>query len=735
MNQTNIIKPLIIAFGLVVMMLSVSLVYAVDKVTALGNSIESVDFVSLSGGRVNIKVMLKSPLSASPASFALNSPARIALDFPNTANGLNKSTIDVGQGALKSVLLAQAKDRTRMVLNLNKNVAYNTSMNGRELTIALQGNESLANAPTIETQFAEGRATAGAHAITNVDFARGVNGEGRIIVDLADATSGINIKNKGKSIVIDFIDTNVPESLQRRLNVINFNTPVLYVDTVKLGKNGQIIIEPKGDWEQSAYQADKKFIVDVRPVVQDPNKLVKGTKPGFAGEKLSLNFQNIEVRSVLQVIADFTGLNIVASDSVTGNITLRLKDVPWDQALDVIMKNKGLGMRKTGNVISIAPAEEIAAKEKAELETALSKEQLELLKTEAFTLRYQKAEDFKKLLAGDLDGNSSSSSNNGTTNRILSKRGSVTADARTNTLFVQDTPTKLEEIQAVINKVDVAVRQVMIESRLVIADDKFGKSLGARFGVTKTNGNTTTLSGTLGNRPTEASTDATTGVTTITQGTHNGSIQTLTAGGTLTSSDGLPDLMSNLPVSNAFGSVALSLFKIGSNLLLNLELSAMESDSRGKIVSSPRVSTANQQKATIAQGTRIPYQQASSSGATSVAFVDATLSLDVTPQITPDDKIIMDLDIKKDSVGTIFNGVPSIDTQNIKTQVLVSNGETAVLGGIYEELQKDGTEKVPFFGDIPILGNAFKRTTKQNDKSELLIFITPRVLDESLSLR
>ncbi|OYZ67498.1 MAG: secretin, partial [Methylophilaceae bacterium 17-43-7] len=346
-------------------------------------------------------------------------------------NGLNKSTLVAEQGALKSVSLAQAKDRTRMVLNLAKNVGYNTTINGKEVLISLQGSEAASNNTVAETRFAEGRSSAAGHAISNVDFARGKNGEGRIIVELSDASSGINIKNKGKTIVIDFIDTDVPADLQRRLNVINFNTPVLYVDTIKRGKNGQIIIEPKGDWEQSAYQADKKFIVDVRPIVQDPNKLIQGSKVGFAGEKLSLNFQNIEVRSVLQVIADFTGKNIVASDSVTGNITLRLKDVPWDQALDIIMKNKGLDKRVSGNVISIAPADELAAKEKAALEATLAIEDLEPLRTEVFTLRYQKAEEFKKILNGGVESGGGGGGGQGNVNRILSKRGSVNHDPRT----------------------------------------------------------------------------------------------------------------------------------------------------------------------------------------------------------------------------------------------------------------------------------------------------------------
>lgn len=731
MKHVEKLNQLFLAFVLLISQSLFHVAVAAEANPLLTNEIESVDFTSLSGGRVNIRVVLKSPLDFPPPGFSLTSPARIALDFPKTANGLNKSNIVADQGALKSISLAQAKDRTRMVLNLSKSVGYNTSVNGKEVVISLQGSEAAANNTVAETRFSEGRSNSADHAIANVDFARGKNGEGRVIVELSDANSGINIKNKGKTIVVDFVDTDVPAELQRRLNVINFNTPVLYIDTIKRGKNGQIIIEPKGDWEQSAYQADKKFIVDVRPIIQDPNKLVQGSKVGFAGEKLSLNFQNIEVRSVLQVIADFTGKNIVASDSVTGNITLRLKDVPWDQALDIIMKNKGLDKRVSGNVISIAPADELAAKEKAALEANQAIEDLEPLRTEVFTLKYQKAENFKKILSGDDSGGNSGDKNKS----ILSKRGSAVWDPRTNTLFIQDTARKLEEIQSVINKIDIPVKQVMIESRLVIADDKFAKSLGARFGVTQTGtpgSSVATVSGSLGNRFTQSS------ATTLTQGTHNGSIQTATdpvTGSILTSSDGLPDLMSNLPVSNAFGSFALSLFRLSANTLLNLELSALESDKRGKVVSSPRVTTANQQKASIASGTKIPYLQASSSGATNISFIDATLSLDVTPQITPDEKIIMELEVKKDRVGQVFFGTPSIDTQNVKTNVLVANGETAVLGGIYEQTERNDVDKVPFFGDLPVVGHAFKRRTKQEDKTELLIFITPKIMDESLGLR
>ncbi len=670
------------------------------------NQIEKIDFSALSGGRVSIRVQLKEPLTNPPAGFTLNSPARIALDFPKTGNGLAKNNIVNEQGALKSVSLAQAKDRTRMVLNLSRNVGYNTTISGNDVIITLQGNDTAAGIPLTETRFAESKASSDqGHTITNVDFARGKNGEGRIIVDLSDANTGINIKQKGKLITVDFVNTDVPTELQRRLNVINFNTPVLYVDTMKQGKNGRMVIEPKGEWEQSAYQADNKFIIDVRQVVQDPNKLVRGNKAGYSGEKLSLNFQNIEVRSVLQVIADFTGLNIITSDTVTGNLTLRLKDVPWDQAMDIIMQNKGLSMRKTGNVIMVAPAEEVATKEKAQLEAVNAIEDLESLRTEVFTLNYQKAEAFRSILTGGSGGKS-----------ILSKRGSAVVDPRTNTLFIQDTEKRLEDVQAIINKTDVAVKQVSIESRLVIADDKFAKELGARFGIqsaTTPGRNALSVGGTL-------------------TGTASGATGTTTNASALGNTGGLN---SNLPAGAGAASLAFSLFRLPAGLLLNLELSALESDKRGKIVSSPRVTTANQQKARIAQGVEIPYLQASSSGAANVSFKKAELSLEVTPQITPDEKIIMDLEVRKDSQGTLTTAGPAINTQNVLTQVLVANGETAVIGGIYEQQERNDVDKVPFFGDLPIIGNVFKHRTKQDDKTELLIFITPKIMDESLGLR
>lgn len=691
------------------------------------NVIEKVDVATLPGDKVNVRVQLQKPLMNPPAGFALNAPPRIALDFPDTTHTVAKSAMEIGQGVLRSLQLAQAKGRTRLVLNLSKPASYVTSVSGNEVAIVLESSDVQASSSATKvTRFAEARAGEKPHALRNVDFMRGKNGEGRIIVDLSDNTTGIDIRQQGKNIVVEFGNTDVPERLERRLNVTNFNTPVLHIDTMKQGKNARIVIEPKGQWEQTAYQTDNRFILDVKPILEDPNKLVQGSKNGYSGEKLSLNFQNIEVRSVLQVIADFTGFNIITSDTVSGNLTLRLKDVPWDQALDIIMQSKGLSMRKTGNVIWVAPAEELAAKEKMRLEATQQIEELEPMYTQVFKLKYHKADAFKNILTDSKQ-------------KILSKRGSAVVDARTNSLFVQDTAKHLEEVQRIINQVDIPVKQVMIESRLVIADERFGRTLGSRFGIQKQVPSSFATSGSLGNTITRRSITDTTLTETISNRVGSGTLASSQLGGTVVtpgvSPDGDQDLNVNLPVAGAFGSLAFSVFRLPAGFMLNLELSALENDKRGKVISSPRVTTANQQKAVIEQGTQIPYQQSTSSGATSVSFKDATLSLAVTPQVTPDEKIIMDLEVKKDRVGQIFAGIPSIETQRVQTQVLVSNGETAVLGGIYEQTERNDVEKVPFLGDIPIIGNAFKRTTKQNDKTELLIFITPKIQDESLAVR
>jgi len=686
----------------VVMALTSMIVMAADEATpSQGNMIESIDFASLPGGKVSVKVVAAQPVKLPPAGFAVNAPPRIVLDFPDMGSATKKTAYAFNQGVVTTANVAQAKGRTRLVINLTKPSSYSTTVNGNEVTVLLQSSETASVGTQNVTRFAEATADGKSHSVKNVDFMRGKNGEGRVIVDLSDTSTGIDIRQQGKNIVIDFINTDVPANLERRLNVINFNTPVMNVDTMKQGKNTRMIIEPNGKWEHASYQADKRFIVDVKPIVEDPSKLVQGSKSGYSGEKLSLNFQNIEVRSVLQVIADFTGFNIITSDSVNGTLTLRLKDVPWDQAMDIIMQTKGLAMRKTGNVIWVAPADELAAKEKLALESSQQIEDLEPMYTEVFAIKYHKADAVKTIISDAKQ-------------KIMSKRGNAVVDLRTNTLFVQDTAKHIEEVRRIINLVDVAVRQVMIESRIVIADDGYSKELGARFGIVKND----FLSGAGG--PTDKG--------GAVSGSVGSNYSTGTTGTTVTPND----LNVNLPAtSSTAASLGLTLWKISSGLLINLELSAAEADSKTKTISSPRLITANQQKATIDSGVEIPYQQASSSGATNVSFKKATLTLDVTPQITPDDKINMDLEISKDSVGEVFNGVPSINTRKIKTQVLVDNGETAVLGGIYEESKTDKVDKVPFLGDLPVLGHFFKRTLNENGKSELLIFITPKILQDN----
>ncbi len=681
------------------------------------NVLESITSTSMQGGKVIVKLNFKQPLSAVPPGFAVTNPPRIALDLPNVTNGLGKSSMDVSEGEVRSVSIVEVNNRTRVVLNLGRSLNYTPTLEGNSLLVAIEGLVPTTTKPSGQvTQFAEPAPGEIRQSLRDIDFRRGNGGEGRVVVDLSSANTGIDIRLQGKSILIDFINTTVPKNLVRRLDVADFGTPIRIVDTLDQGANTRMTIEPRGLWEYSAYQTDTQFILEVKPVKEDPNKLVQGSTPGYAGEKLSLNFQNVEVRAVLQVIADFTGLNIVTSDTVGGSLTLRLKDVPWDQALDIILQSKGLGKRKNGNVVVIAPLDEIATKEKLALEASQQISELEPVRTESFILSYAKASDIRALLA-DRD------------QKILSKRGSATVDQRTNTLFVQDVPARLEEARRLINQLDVPVRQVQIEARIVIADDKFGRQLGARFGQQSgfQRGNINVgSSGTIWN--------------TVAPLTNNaisaGSAGAATNSPSPTGGGGQPEQLNvNLPVVGAAGQLALSFLNLGSGNLVSIELSALEADNRGKVVSNPRVITSDKRKAFISQGTEIPFLTASASGATTVQFKPAVLELAVTPQITPDDKIIMDLEIKKDSVGQVFAGVPSIDTKKVTTQVLVENGDTVVLGGIFEQISRTDITKVPILGDLPFIGVLFRNSQKQEDKTELLIFITPKIIKDSLTVR
>jgi type IV pilus assembly protein PilQ len=672
---------------------------------AQANSIESFD-VTQQGDKVVVRITTKEPLRSVPPNFAIATPARIAFDFANTLNALGRSTQDIAQGELRSMNVVQGTDRTRLVLNLRRPVAHETALEGRTVVVTLSAPAVVQPTPGGQVaHFAEGKADA-RHAIRDIDFRRGRAGEGRVIVDLSDTTTGIDIRQQGQNIVVEFLKTTLPDNLRRRLDVIDFATPVTTVSAFQQGENVRMVIEPKGQWEHNAYQSDTQFVVEVTSVAADPSRAA--ARGRYTGEKLSLNFQNVEVRAVLNVIADFTDLNVITSDTVAGNITLRLKDVPWDQALDIILQTRGLDSRRSGNVIWIAPRDELATREKLALEAQQQINELEQTRTESFQMNYQKAADVAKLLS---DPNQ----------RILSKRGSAVIDARTNTLFVQDVPSRLEEVRRLLAKIDVPVRQVMIEARIVEANDSFSKNLGARLGLNQTGTSSNVLlGGGLGATTFSSAQQAT---------NYRADLATFQAS----------SLNANLPAAglNSFnaGQFSFVLFNSALTRFLNVEVSALEADGKGKIIASPRVLTADNVEALIEQGTEIPYQQATSSGATAVSFRKANLVLRVKPQITPDGNVIMTLDVNKDQPGATTPAGVQINTKHVKTEVLVENGGTVVIGGIYEQNDRTDITKVPLLGDIPVLGFLFRNTTSTTAKTELLVFITPRIVNERLNIR
>ena len=680
-----------------------------------GNSIERVD-ATQTGNSVVLTIQMKQPVSGTPASFSVANPARIAIDLPQATNNLGRNSVDINQGDLRSVNVVQAQGRSRVVLNLRRAVTHQITVDGSNIMVALGASGETtsfrgADAAPVAAAAATAPAAApadGARALRGIDFRRGPDGEGRVVVDLTDPNTSVDIRQQGNQVIVDFLNTSLPDSLRRKLDVTDFGTPVAQVNAFQQGSGTRLVIEPRGLWEQNAYQSDTRFVVEVKPVKEDPTRLFQGTRQGYQGERLSLNFQNVDVRSLLQVIADFTNLNIITSDSVQGSITLRLKDVPWDQALDIILQSKGLDMRKNGNVIIVAPREEIAAKEKLELEARNQIADLEPLRTENFVVNYQKAEDVRRLLVDDKQ-------------RLLSKRGSVMVDPRTNQMFVQDTTSRLEEVRRLLQRIDVPVPQVLIEARIVEADDRFSQNLGARFGFARiTNGEW--INGGAGSSIGPSSSASSSG-------------NSITIGGTTVTN---PNFV-NLPAAGlggfSPGTIGLTLFNSSVTRLLNLELTALEADGRGKIVSSPRVITADKVKANIEQGTEIPYQAATSSGATQIQFRKAVLRLEVTPQITPEGAIFLNVNVNKDSPSAVATGGAgvAIDTKAVQTQVLVENGGTVVLGGIYEQTERVTTTKVPWLGDIPIVGWLFKNTAKVNDRTELMIFITPRVVSERVT--
>ncbi|HEV2976931.1 MAG TPA: type IV pilus secretin PilQ [Casimicrobiaceae bacterium] len=740
-------------------MLAAATVAVFATAPVLAQTLNSIDNLSVSkttSGRTVVKFTLKAPLANPPAGFTIANPPRIALDFLDTGNGLGRSAQDIGDATLRSVNVVQAGSRTRVVFNLNKPQTFETHVEGNTVLVTLADQSGVAGSPetSVVSRFAEARPGEASHTLRDVDFRRGKNGEGRIIVDLSDSTTGIDIRQQGRTLVVDFLRTTLPRNLERRLDVGDFATPVATIDTFTQGSNTRMVIEPRGLWEHSAYQTDNRFILEIKPIQEDPNKLTQGSRQGYKGEKLSLNFQNVEVRAVLQVIADFTGLNIITSDTVTGSLTLRLKDIPWDQALDIIMQTKGLDMRKNGNVVLIAPREELALKEKQALESRQQISDLEPLQTESFQLNYQKARDVKNLLDGvstsvsanitGPQGNTATVSSGGNRGqRFLSPRGTSVFDERTNTLFVQDTASRLEEVRRLIRQIDVPVRQVLIESRIVIASDTFSRQLGVRLGVqtgfTFGSRYSAGIGGSLSTQPVVTCTSTGTGSAQTCTRTTNTQTPFELASGIASAGYSNPEQLNvNLPVPSPAGQLALTLINLGSGNLVNLELSALEADTLGKVVSRPRVVTADNGKAHIEQGTEIPYiVNGTLTTAPTVEFKNAVLSLDVTPQITPDNHIIMRVEVRDDTVGqtVIIQGseYPAIDTKSVVTQIMVNNGDTAVIGGIYQETVNNNVTKVPFLGDIPVLGYLFKQTSKDIEKTELLIFLTPRVVKEAVT--
>ena len=689
-----------------------------SQTQSFSNQIEGLE-VAEQGGAIYVRLTLREPLASPPASFSVANPARIAFDFPGTGNALGRNVQAIDQGDLRSANIVQAGDRTRLVLNLTRMSPYEARVQGRDLIIALSPAASRAAQGSVVSEaaanFAEPRAVAaatGGLAVRDINFRRGTGGEGRVVVDLSTPDTGIDIRQQGGNLVIDFLQTALPEHLRRRSDVTDFATPVTSMTAQQVGDRVRLTVTPNGLWEHNAYQSDNRFVLEVRRVAEDPTKL-GGGRSDYKGEKLSLNFQNVDVRSVLQVIADFTDFNIITSDSVQGNLTLRLKDVPWDQALDIILQSKGLDMRKNGNVIWIAPGDELAAREKLQLEAKAQINDLEPLQTESFQINYHKAKEiFDFLKAKDQT--------------MLSKRGSVVVDERSNKVFVTDVGSRLQALRRLVQEIDVAPRQVLIEARIVEASKTFARDLGVRLGVGGAFGRI--VGYTEDGAPVRRSTlGGGLGATRTMAGQVAGVVDANPAG-----------LNLNLPadVSNP-GLLSMVLWNNNATRFLNLELSALEVDGRGRVISSPRVLTANQVEASIEQGTEIPYQEASSSGATSVSFKKAVLSLKVKPQITPDGRLQLSIEVNKDRplYEQTLLGVPPIETKNVKSEVLIENGGTVVIGGIYEEEESTGEDKVPLLGDVPVLGYLFKSQSRVSSRKELLVFITPRIVSDALTLR
>lgn len=682
-----------------------SLLFVSSLVSA--NELQSLDYSALSGNK-GVVTLTFSEAVEKPESFATDEPARIVLDFHGVSNKLNETTQQINNGQTRSIATVEAGDRTRMVINLLRKLPYEIEVEGKIVKVFLnENNGQIAKAPLPNTT---PLAAPDINSVTDIDFRRGEQGEGRLILQLKNENTAMDIRRESGDLIVDLPGVDLPDQLKRKLDVMDFATPVNLIESMQTRDGSRLVLTTTGKFEHLAYQSGDKLVVEVKPVAERTTAETTENEFGFEGEKLSLNFQNIEVRAVLQLLADFNGMNLVTSDTVTGNLTLRLKNVPWDQTLDIILKTKGLGMRQNGNVMLIAPAAEIAAREKQELEARRQLVELEPLYSEIFEVNFAKATDMAEILTTTQGQTTAGSSAGG----FLSDRGSVVVDQRTNSLLLRDTARNLADVRKLIKKLDIPVRQVLIESRIVIANNDFTKELGVRFG-------TSAESGTLG-----AGTSGSLEGLQVPANNLDAVVPTNQAG--LRGQD----LNVNLPVANPAGTIALALAKLPLGAVLELELSAMQEEGKGEIISTPRVITSNQKQATIEQGTEIPYQEASSSGATSVSFKEALLKLDVTPQITPDDRIVMDLEVNKDEVGAIFLGVPSIDTRSVRTQVLVDNGETVVLGGIYEQTSRTESTRVPFFGDLPYVGFLFKTNTNEDRQRELLVFVTPKIIKEGM---
>ncbi len=683
---------------------------------AAGQRLESMQLSSTQTGGVRLKLMMNAPVDA-PKSFVIEQPAKICLDFMNVKNGLSRaaSRPEYNIGVVKKLTAIEGGGKTRVVIDLSESVPFDVKTQGKEIIVTLAPGvpAKQASADPFKGQFTQAKSTPSGFSLTNIDFRRGNDGEGRVVIDLSSTQIPVDMKEEGDKIRLRFSNTQLPARLVHKLDVTDFGTPVVSVNTIPQGNDVEMIIQNKGYTENIAYQADRRFTVDVRPISHEAKEQLQKKTFKYTGERLSLNFQEIEVRAVLQLIADFTGLNIVTSDSVTGSVTLRLRNVPWDQALDIILKTKGLAKRQIGNVMLIGPSEEMAAREKLELQSTQQVSDLAPLRAEYVQVNYAKAADLATLLKTDK-------------NSLLSTRGTVSVDERTNTLLVQDTAAKLEEIRALVQRLDIPIRQVLIESRLVFATDDFQDILGVNFGFAGR--------GRPGNEPIlgfagQVLGAGLTGSSTIATGA------TTPAGVVVGDRLGV-GMLQALPLagSNATqASFGLTLARLPGGTILDLELQALESEGLGKIVASPRLVTSNQQMAYIESGEEIPYQETTSSGAASIAFKKAVLRLEVTPQITPDDHIIMDLKVNQDSRGVVTNNVPAINTRELHTKVLVNNGETVVLGGIYQQNKQSQKDSIPFFGKLPLVGWMFRNENNSDQRSELMIFVTPKIIQDGMA--